>query len=332
MITPRPDLPTAEGRLVHRGARWERPVQAAKSPSLATVSVVLGGLLSASGARAQEMEPRAYSAAPIGTNFLVGGYSRTTGSVSTDPSLPITGVQASIHTGTLAYQRTFALAGRSASAAVALPYVWADVSGEVQEQSRKVSPSGLGDLKLRFAANLLGGPALTPAEFVQRAQTTTLGTSLTIVAPMGKYDATRLINISSNRWAVRPEIGVAQPLGDWFADASAGAWVFTDNSDFFRGNLRGQEPIAVVQLHGGYNFRPGLWLAADVTYYTGGETSVNGTSGHDTQAVSRYGLTLSLPVVEGLSVKLAWSTWLTARAGGSFDTYGLALQYRWFDR
>jgi len=38
-----------------------------------------------------------------------------------------------------------------------------------------------------------------------------------------------------------------------------------------------------------------------------------------------------VPVVDGFSVKLAWSTSLTTRAGGNFDTLGLTLQYRWFD-
>lgn len=300
--------------------------------SAAVVIAALGVLSMVRGAGAQDLEPRAYSVAPIGTNFLIAGYARTTGSVSTDPSLPITDVQASIDTGTFAYSRTFALAGHAVSAAVLLPYVWGDFSGQVEEQSRTVSRSGLGDLRLRFAANLLGGPALTPAEFAQREPTTTLGASVTIVAPTGQYDPARLINISSNRWAFKPEIGLSQPLGDWFADAAVGVWLYADNSDFLQSNVRSQEPLWTFQVHGGYNFRPGLWLAADATYYTGGETSVNGVAKDDALASSRYGLTLSIPLVDGVSVKLAWSTGLTTRTGGNFDTVGLTLQYRWFDR
>jgi hypothetical protein len=65
---------------------------------------------------------------------------------------------------------------------------------------------------------------------------------------------------------------------------------------------------------------------------SGSETSTNGISDHDAQTVSRYGLTLSVPVADGFSAKLAWATWLTAHNGGTFNAIGLTLQYRWFDR
>jgi hypothetical protein len=34
------------------------------------------------------MEPRSYSAVPVGTNFAVAGYARSTGDVSLDPFKP----------------------------------------------------------------------------------------------------------------------------------------------------------------------------------------------------------------------------------------------------
>ena len=82
-------------------------------------------------------------------------------------------------------------------------------------------------------------------------------------------------------------------------DAAAGVWVYTDNTDFLRDNVRSQDPLWALELHAGYNFRPGLWLAADATYYTGGETSLNGAGQRDLLANSRYGLTLSVPLAPG---------------------------------
>jgi len=303
-------------------------------PCLGCNAVVLaaaGLVWGIGGAHAQDLEPRAYSASPIGTNFLAAGFSRSTGSSSLDPSAPITGLNAAIDTYSLGYDRAFDLAGRSASAAIQIPYRDGNVSGQVEGQNEHVSRSGLGDLRIRLATNLLGGPALTPAEFRLRRPTTTLGVSLVVTAPTGQYHPEHLINISSNRWAFKPEIGLSQPLGNWFAEAYAGAWIFADNDNYFNGHVRSQNPLYTFQLHGGYTFRPSLWLAADATYYTGGETSINGNSSNDSESTVRWGLTLSVPIAAGFSAKLAWSKWVSGRNGGNYQTIGVSLQYRWFD-
>lgn len=282
-------------------------------------------------AQGQEMEPHAYSATPVDTNFLIANYLRTTGSVSLDPSLPITGVKAAINTGTLAYDRSFGLLGTTASAAIAVPYFQGEVSGQVFTEGKQVTRSGLGDVHLRLTDNFIGNPAVSAKGFAERTPTTTVGASLIVAAPTGDYDSSRLINIGSNRWAFKPDIGLSQPIGDWFVDLAAGLWLFTDNRDFYNGHTRSQAPLPVLQAHVGYNFRPGLWLATDGIYYWGGGIRVDGVSSNDTESVSRFGLSLSVPITDELSAKFAWSTWLSARNGGTFETVGVSLQYRWFD-
>jgi len=288
-------------------------------------------LSTAVAGHAQELEPRAYSASPAGTNFAIVSYAHASGDVLFDPSLEVTDAQARIDTLMAGYVRTFGLLGRSASLGALLPYVQGSLSGALSGAPTRVYRSGFGDARLRLALNMLGGPALTPEEFATREATTTLGASLSVVAPTGQYGSSRLINIGSNRWAFKPELGLSHPIGNWFVEATAGVWLFTDNTDFFGGNTRSQDPLAAYQLHAGYTFRPGLWIAADATYYTGGETSVNGTGRQDLQENSRYGLTLSIPFNARWSAKLAWATGLTTRIGGNFQTAFLALQYRWFD-
>lgn len=267
-------------------------------------------VLAAGRASAQELEPRAYSPSPVGTNFLVGGYGYTWGGVLADPSLPVSDVEAKIHTATLGYGRTFGLFGRRASAGVVVPYVWADVSGDVGADSRRVTRDGVGDPRLRFSLNLVGAPALTPAEFARRTEAMTLGTSLVVVLPLGKYDSKKLVNIGTNRWAFKPELGLSHPLGRWDLDLYGGAWVFRDNADFFGGRRREQAPLWTLQSHVSYTFRPRLWLAADATFYDGGRTTVDG---------------------ERQSIKIAWSRGATTRIGGDFDVIGVATQAFWFD-
>jgi hypothetical protein len=161
------------------------------------------------------MEPRAYSNAPIGTNFVLAGYGNSSGEVSLDPSVPITDIDAKIHNGTVGYSRFFSLLGRTASAGLLLPYFDANITGNVGEEAREVNREGIGHMRFRVAINLLGGPALTAEEFAKRMPDTTVGLSLSVIAPTGVYASKYLINIGTNRWAFKPEIGLAQPIGNW---------------------------------------------------------------------------------------------------------------------
>ena len=47
-------------------------------------------LVAGTAPRAQDIEPRAYSNAPVGVNFLIAGYAYTRGGLAFDPSLPVT--------------------------------------------------------------------------------------------------------------------------------------------------------------------------------------------------------------------------------------------------
>jgi hypothetical protein len=283
-------------------------------------------------AQGQEMEPRSYSAAPIDANLLIGSYQFTKGDVSPDPSLPITNVEAAINSAVLAYSRTFNLFGHTASAAILVPTLRGDISGDVGQTSRQVTREGLGDVAFRFSQNLIGSPALTRAEFALRAPEPTLGVSLAVVTPTGAYDSRYLINVSSHRWAFRPEIGGSLPVGNWFAEGSAGVWTFTANNDFFGGHVRTQEPLWTVQAHAGYNFGPNFWASLDLNRYGGGRAAIDGVPGNNYQSVTRYGVSASAPLGHGYSAKAFWGSWLMAHNGGSYQTVGLTLQYLWFDR
>ena len=68
-------------------------------------SVVLA--CAAPSARAQDIEPRSYSNAPIGVNFLVAGYAYSRGGVSFDPSLPVTDTRLRTDSLAVGYARVF---------------------------------------------------------------------------------------------------------------------------------------------------------------------------------------------------------------------------------
>ena len=280
---------------------------------------------------AQQLEPRAYSPSPIGTNFLGMSYLYSKGDVIFDPSVPIDNVDAQVNTVAPYYGRTFGLFGRLASVTVVTPYAWGKVTGDVLEVTQSVTRSGLADPQLRFAVNLFGGPALTPQQFVRHTPQTTLGASLTVVCPFGEYFPSKLINLGTNRWAFKPELGLSHPAGKWTFELYAGIWFFTTNNDFYGGQVRKQNPLAAYQAHVVYSLSPRMWAAFDFTYYSGGQTTLNGVRKDDRQNNTRGGFTFALPVTPHQSLKFTWASGVTARIGSKFRTIGVAWQYIWFD-
>jgi len=294
------------------------------------LGLTLALVLSGERASGQELEPRAYSPNPTGAHYVLLAYGRSSGDVVFDPSLPFSDVDAKVNSTVLLYGTTFGLFGRSASAGLVGSYAWGTMSGNVAEEFRSIRRSGLADVKARLAVNLVGGPALEPREFAKRRPRTTLGTSLIVIAPTGQYDPAKLINISANRWALKPEVGLARPVGKLMLEAYAGLWLYSDNGDFYGGSQRGQSPLGTFQSHVSYTFKPRLWVAGDATFYAGGRTTLDGVRNDDRQENSRLGLTLSLPVGRRSSLKLSLANGFTTRIGGDFDTLSVAWQTLWF--
>lgn len=282
---------------------------------------------------AQQLEPRAYEPAPVGLNTAGVAYTDSSGSISLDPSLPLTNVTARIHTATSYYARTFGVFGRQASALVSVPYAWGKVEGDVTlpPTGHKIAePSGLADPSLRLAMNIFGSPALNLADFRARPRTTVLGASLTVAAPLGQYNPQLLINLGQNRWAFKPELGLSQPFGPWRLEAYAGGVFYTDNDDFFGGHLRRQDPLLTIQSHVVYDFEGIGWAAADFTYFGGGATTVSGRRNADRQDNTRAGVTLAVPIGRAALLKGVFARGTSARIGSDLDTYGLSLQVFWF--
>jgi hypothetical protein len=277
---------------------------------------------------AQELEPKAYSASPVGATFLVAALSRSTGSVVFDPTLPITDVSARINGAVIGVGQTFDLLGKLALISAAVPIAWGEISGQVAEEAQTVTRSGFADTRVKFSINLRGNDAMRMREFVKAPRTAIVGASITVAAPTGEYDRTKLINLGNHRWAFKPEIGIAVPKGPWDVDAYLGIWLFTTNGDYYPGErVRTQESLVALQGHLSYTFKPRLWLAVDGTWYHGGASRVD--AGDPTGSVnnSRLGATLSIPASRRQSLKISYSDGMTVRAGSDFRTLAVAYQF-----
>lgn len=277
---------------------------------------------------AQDLDPRAYARVPVGVTGVVAGFNYTYGSVVTDATSPIQDLKATVETPLLGLARTFDLFGLTSQAFVALPFSWAQASGKVLGEDKSITRSGLGDTRIRLSVLFVGAPALTPEEFATSSPQTILGGSLTVVAPTGQYFTEKLINLGTNRWSFKPEIGLSYPLDEhWLVDFYAGVWLFTDNGSFYPGtSVRSQNPLVSFQAHASYNITPLMWAAINLTYYTGGQSSVDDFYKDDRQNNSRFGATFNVPVSRLNSIKLAYSTGAIIRLGANFSVVSIAWQ------
>jgi hypothetical protein len=279
-------------------------------------------------AEAQDLEPRTYSNTPVGMNFLILGYAYSQGDVTFDSASPIKDAELTVHTAVLAYARSLDVWGRSGKLDVVLPYAWVSGTAKIAGESRDREVSGFGDPRLRFSVVLYGAPALSLAEFADYTPDLLIGGSLAVTLPLGQYDSDKLVNIGTNRWSVKPELGISKTLGPWTLELEGSATFYTDNHDFFGGQTLEKAPLYAVQGHVIYHTRFGLWAAVDATYYAGGRTTVDGEQGERPQNL-RVGATLAIPVDRRNSIKLYGSAGAIARAGGNFTTVGIAWQFRW---
>jgi hypothetical protein len=278
---------------------------------------------------AQELEPGAYSVSPVGLNFLVATYNWSGGDLSFDPALPVEDAEATINSAVVAYVRSLDVFGRSGNVGILVPYSVGHIQGNYIGEFTEVDRSGFRDPAVRFALNLYGAPAMDLEEFASYRQKTSVGVSIVVALPLGEYDPTKLINLGSNRFSFKPEIGLSRALGKWTLELYGGVWLFTDNQDFYGGKTREQDPLGSAQVHVLYTFRPRLWIAVDGNFYSGGTTTVDGRRNLDLQKNSRIGATFSFPLGARQSVKVAFSRGAYTTIGADFTAIVAGCQYIW---
>lgn len=296
--------------------------------SLSQVLIFVVISLWAANCYAQELTPRAYWPAPRGTKVLVTGYSYSDGAVLFAPSVPLYDVDTRLNVGVLAYLQTVNLWGRSSNILVELPYSWGTTSGSVVDIPAKRDFAGFADIGFTMTVNLLGAPTMTREDFLKlRADPPAiLGASLKVIVPTGYYESDRLINIGTNRWALRAQLGSILPIRPtWLLELTAGTWFFGDDEDFLPGK-REQDPIFAAQANVIKRIRPGLWASLDFTYFRGGRQMIGGNRLDDLQQNTKIGGTLVLPFRGRHAIKVGYAKGVVTKFGSDFDQFLLSYQ------
>ena len=275
-------------------------------------------LLGSAPAAAQGEGPRVYLLSPVDINALSLTWMDLSSNFNFSQSILIEDADVRSDIWALNYNRFFSVGGRFAE--IWATGIWGSVEGDIQvgpepppivpfppgSTVRVPKESGIADPYLAMRVGLIGAPALKVEEFMQHRPGFQLYALAGANVPVGDYDASRPVNLGTNRWALRLGLPMVVPFGSPASRAALeivpSFYYFTDNDDPFRADLREQDPLYVLETHLTRNFTPKFWAGLDLRYQYGGKTTTDGVSDRNTidqlggGVVAGYQLTRALQV------------------------------------
>ena len=284
-------------------------------------------------AHSQDLEPRRWTPLPVGTSILGAGYAKTTGDIAFDPLLLIENAETDIDSLVISYSRFFALGGKLARIDAILPLQHANWSGLLDGSPETVTRDGLADPIIRFSINLLGAPAAGPGQSRTGATTpssnTVVGAAIAVSVPLGGYLDDKLLNLSQNRYIIRPQIGMVHSRGPWSFELTGSTFFYTENNSFFGGKRRTQDPTFAIQTHLIRVFKPGVWASVSAAYGWGGENAVNAAPKDDARRDVLGAVSVGFPVARNQGVKISYVALRKhTDAGADLDTLAIGWSMR----
>lgn len=277
-------------------------------------------------ANGQELEPRVYAALPKNLNAVAFAYGLSRGNVLTDPSLPVTDFKVTVHSLAGVYLHTFAVGNKLARVQVTLPFMYISGKLQINGQDTTGARGGFADARIRLGINLTGSPALGRKEFPTYTEKTIVGVSLITVLPTGLYFSDKRINCGSNRFGLKPELGISKRFKHVYAESYAGVWFYSDNNKYLGDKTLHQDPVFSLQAHASYYFKNQMWVSLNTTWFNGGKTLVDDVPQGELLDNWRVGATWSVPVAKGQSLKLQLHTGVFTSSGYDYNAVQFVYQ------
>jgi len=276
---------------------------------------------------AQDLEPRRWTQMPTGMNFMGIGIGHIEGDIFFDPVLLVEEASFDMELFGLVYVRSFGVFGKSTRVDFSLPYRAGRWEGTVDGELVEFRRRGLADPRVRFYMLLYGGPEQTTAEFVSsKKSNTVIGAAIAVTMPFGEYSSERLINLGSNRWVVRPQLGVTHTRGKWTGEMTGSVFLYGDNNEFWMETTLESDPLWALQAHLIYTFKPGLWASLSTAYGMGGEAKVNNIAKNNLSGNWLSALSFGFPIDRRQGVKLTLLSGRTQKSTG-VDINSLVVSY-----
>jgi hypothetical protein len=283
---------------------------------------------------AQEVEIRRWNHLPIDENFATVNFAHTEGDIAVDPTLRLEDVTVDLETWLLGYIRTFQLLDKTARVEVRQAWQSGTWEGLVDDTPRTVTRDGASDTVARFSVNLVGAPPLDGKAYAAyrsaKKVETIMGAALSLQLPTGQYFEEKLVNLGTNRFTFSPQVGIYQRLYNWSFEATAIARFHTDNTSFFGGKRREQDPLYAIDGSVEYIFQSGLWVSAGAGINVGGQSTLDGIERDDRRGSYGWAIRGGFPVLRSLSFRAGYletDHWTTV--GIASHTVSVGLLGRW---
>lgn len=280
--------------------------------------------------QAQELDPWAYGNLPVKLNIAGLTYSIIYGNFVSEPSSPIQDFNVTTNKFSVVYMRTFNFFGKLGRVQVSLPFSYMSGNAKLRGIDTSGSRTGFDDLRIRVGLNLFGSPPLEPKNFGKYRQEAIMGLSLVVTAPTGQYYTDKFINLGTNRWSFKPELGISLKIGQFFWETYGGVKFILPNKEYLVNRTLKQAPVYSLQMHVCHAFSNSLRLALSGTYINGGQSSVNDIKQNDYLRHFRGGIIAAYSINALNSVILQFNTNITANASLDYRSINLMYSYSWF--
>jgi hypothetical protein len=278
---------------------------------------------------AQDIEPRRWTPMPLGIHALGIGYANTNGDIFFDPLLQAEDVTVKVNSFVMQYVQPFKLGNRLARLDVTLPYSFARWDGLLAGVPTTVKRNGFSDPRLRLSLNLIGPKAIGLKEMMEYMKShptnTIVGVSIAVTLPLGQYFDEKILNLGSNRFVFRPQIGMVHNWGKWSYELTGSVFLYANNNNFANGKTKKQDPIFALQTHLIRRFNPKIWASLSFGYGLGGQSIVNNQPNNDARGNLLLSPAFGYSLTKRQAIKIAYLRLETLKdIGADTNTFVIA--------
>ncbi len=104
----------------------------------------------------------------------------------------------------------------------------------------------------------------------------------------------------------RPQIGVTHARGPWSYEVTGSVFFNMDNTNFYGGVTRKQDPIYAIQTHVVRTLPKAWWVAGGLGYNRGGESEIDGVPKYDRHSNLLYSISAGTSLTPNQGIKFGF--------------------------